>query len=46
VDLEENITPTHLIEYLSENGITVEKVELIAITEKELRRTIFEEKYK
>ena len=46
VDLEENITPAHLIEYLSENGITVEKVELIAITEKELRRTIFEEKYK
>ncbi|MGC9516328.1 MAG: ATP-binding protein [Methanomicrobiales archaeon] len=45
VDLEESITPTHLVEFLGENGVTVEKVELLAESEKELRRTIIESEF-
>ena len=45
VDLEENITPTYLVEYLAGKDVEVDKVELIAETEKELRRTIIEGEY-
>jgi hypothetical protein len=39
-DLEENITPVVLADYLKKRGIHVEKIEIITESEKELRRTI------
>jgi predicted ATPase with chaperone activity len=42
VDLEENKTPAELLEYLKEQDIPVDNVEVIAESEKELRRTILE----
>ena len=39
-DLEENITPVVVADYLRKRGIDVKKIEVIAESEKELRRTI------
>ena len=39
-DLEENITPVVLVDYLTKRGIHVKKIEVIAESDKELRRTI------
>jgi predicted ATPase with chaperone activity len=39
-DLEENITPVVLVDYLKKRGIHVKKIEVIAESDKELRRTI------
>jgi predicted ATPase with chaperone activity len=42
VDLDDGITPTVLAEYLRKEGISYEKIDIIAETERELRRTILE----
>ncbi|MBM4240207.1 MAG: ATP-binding protein [Euryarchaeota archaeon] len=42
VDVEENITPVQLVEYLNRYNISVDSIDLIAESEKELRRTILE----
>lgn len=42
IDLEDNITPVEIAEYLKEKDIPVLKTEIIAESEKELRRTILE----
>ncbi|NYB52151.1 MAG: ATP-binding protein [Methanobacteriaceae archaeon] len=39
-DVDESTSPAELADYLREKGIKVEKVDLIAETEKELRRTL------
>ncbi|MEG3225177.1 MAG: AAA family ATPase [Methanobacteriales archaeon Met13] len=39
-DLEENITPVELVNYLHRLGIPVERIDIIAESEKELRKTI------
>lgn len=41
-DLEDSVTPTQLAEYLRENEVVFERIEVIAETERELRRTIME----
>jgi predicted ATPase with chaperone activity len=40
LDLEDNVTPVELVEYLKEKGISVDKIDVIAESKKELRRTI------
>ena len=42
IDVDDNITPVEIAEYLKERNIHVQKVEIIAESEKELRRTILE----
>lgn len=42
IDLEENKTPAELLEYLKEQDIPVDNIEVIVESEKELRRTILE----
>lgn len=42
VDLEDNKTPVEIVEYLKENGVPVDKVDVVAESEKELRKTILE----
>jgi predicted ATPase with chaperone activity len=42
VDLDDGVTPTSLAEYLSKNGISFEKIDIIAETDRELRKTILE----
>ncbi|MGZ7109353.1 MAG: ATP-binding protein, partial [Methanobacterium sp.] len=39
-DLDENVTPVELADYLSSKDIQIDSVELIAESEKELRRTV------
>ncbi|HMK53265.1 MAG TPA: ATP-binding protein [Methanobacteriaceae archaeon] len=39
-DLEENVTPVELANYLHNSGIFVERIDIIAESEKELRKTI------
>jgi len=41
-DTNESTTPTQLVEYLHKKGINVNKVDLIAESEKELKKTILE----
>ena len=41
-DLEDSVTPTQLAEYLRENEVVFERIEILAETERELRRTIME----
>jgi hypothetical protein len=36
------VTPVQLVEYLHNNGIEVDRIDVIAESEKELRRTILE----
>ncbi len=40
IDLEDNVTPVEIAEYLKEKGISVDKIDVIAESKKELRRTI------
>jgi predicted ATPase with chaperone activity len=40
IDLENNITPVEIAEYLKDKGISVDKIDVIAESKKELRRTI------
>ncbi len=40
LDLEDNITPVEIAEYLKDKGISVDKIDVIAESKKELRRTI------
>jgi len=40
VDLDENTTPVELASYLSKKGIQIDSIEIIAESEKELRRTL------
>jgi hypothetical protein len=40
VDLDENTTPVELADYLSKKDIRVDSIEIIAESEKELRRTL------
>lgn len=42
LDLEDNKTPVEIVEYLKENGVLVDKVDVVAESEKELRKTILE----
>lgn len=42
VDLDNKKTPVEIAEYLRDQGISVEKVDVIAESEKELRRTILD----
>ena len=44
IDLEDRVTPVEIAEYLKEKSISVDKIDLIAESEKELRRTIFDNK--
>ena len=41
-DMEDSVTPTQLAEYLRENDVAFESIDIIAETERELRRTIME----
>ena len=40
IDLEDNVTPVEIAEYLKEKGISVDKIEVIVESKKELRKTI------
>ena len=40
IDLENNITPVEIAEYLKDKGISVDKIEVIVESKKELRKTI------
>ncbi|MGP8025084.1 MAG: ATP-binding protein, partial [Methanobacterium sp.] len=40
LDLEDNITPVEIAEYLKDKGISVDKIDVIAESKKELRKTI------
>ncbi len=40
IDLEDNVTPVEIAEYLKEKGISVDKIDVIVESKKELRRTI------
>ena len=42
VDLDDTVTPVQLVEYLHNKGIEVDRIDVIAESEKELRRTILE----
>jgi predicted ATPase with chaperone activity len=42
IDMDDNITPVQLVEYLHKRSIKVARIDLIAESDKELRRTIFE----
>ncbi len=44
LDVDESVTPVQLAEYLNDNGIEVNKIDLIAESIKELRKTILESK--
>lgn len=41
-DLEDSVTPTQLAEYLRENEVVFDKIDILSETERELRRTIME----
>lgn len=43
VDLEETVTPVDVADYLKEQGITVDRIDVIAESEKELRSIILDE---
>ena len=40
IDVEETITPVHLATHLHKKGIPIERIDLIAESEKELKKTI------
>ena len=42
VDIDDNITPVQLVEYLHNRDIEVIRIDLIAESDKEIKRTIFE----
>jgi len=42
IDMDDNITPVQLVEYLHKRDIRVGRIDLIAESDKEIRRTIFE----
>jgi predicted ATPase with chaperone activity len=42
LDMDDNITPVQLVEYLFQRNIKVDRIDLIAESDKELRRTLFE----
>lgn len=42
LDMDDNITPVQLVEYLQKSNIIVDRVDLIAESDKELRSTILE----
>lgn len=42
IDMDDNITPVQLVEYLHNRNIGVGRIDLIAESDKEIKRTIFE----
>jgi hypothetical protein len=42
IDIDDNITPVQLAEYLHNSGIEVDRIDMIAESEKEIKRTIFD----
>jgi predicted ATPase with chaperone activity len=40
LDLDDNVTPVQLVEYLYQRNISVDRIDLIAESDKELRRTL------
>jgi predicted ATPase with chaperone activity len=42
LDMDDNITPVQLVEYLHQREISVDRIDLIAESDKELRRTLTE----
>ncbi len=42
LDMDDNITPVQLVEYLHQRNIMVDRIDLIAESDKELRSTILE----
>lgn len=45
VDLEDNKTPVEIAEYLKEKNVPVDRIDVVAESDKELRRTILEHRY-
>lgn len=42
LDMDDNITPVQLVEYLHQKGVNVDRIDLIAESDKELRSTILD----
>ncbi|MDP1552264.1 MAG: ATP-binding protein [Methanobacteriaceae archaeon] len=42
VDMEDSVTPTQMAQYLRENGVQFDKIDIVSETDRELRRTIME----
>ena len=42
IDIDDNITPVQLAEYLHSSSIEVDRIDMIAESEKEIKRTIFD----
>ena len=40
LDMDDNITPVQLVEYLHQRNVVVDRIDLIAESDKELRRTL------